>query len=421
MRRNYIWYQMFRYPIVGAALRLFYRKVKVTGKEHLPRNKPILFIPNHQNSFMDALHVVTTVRPFIYFLTRAEAFTPPLQGWFLGTLNMLPVYRMRDGFSSVQKNNAIFEECFRYFRRNDAVLIFPEANHNLQKRIRPLSKGFTRIAFGGEEKYGWNLGLQIVPVGLNYTAHREARNTIHIKYGKPISVKDFESIYKQDENAAIQQMKTVVSEAMKEVAFHVPKADEYPVHKILWDVLEPDEQVLTNPDISNARIRKAKPHITEEIKEEAKELMSLAEEHEVDLRDFEYPKKFSFKSLMLLPVYLFSLVNNFIPYLPVRHLTTKIIKDHGFDASIKFLTGLFVLPLFYLLVCAIMALAGIESKYLLAYFVISVATAPAFIRAKKLFGTDTSRRLKKSMPRVYSEIRARLETFRNLRNSILNE
>ncbi len=419
MRKNYLWYQMFRYPIVGAALRLFYRKIRVTGKEHLPKNKPILFVPNHQNSFMDALHVVTTVRPFIYFLTRAEAFAPRIQGWLLGTLNMLPVYRVRDGLSSVQKNNDIFEECFRYFKRNDAVLIFPEANHDLKKRIRPLSKGFTRIAFGGEEMYDWDLDLQIVPVGLNYTAHRESRNTVHINYGKPIPVKDFKSLYQEDEKSATEQMKEAVSEAMKKLVFHVPNLEEYPVHKILWDVLEPEEKVLTDPDISNLRIQKTSPHITEEHKNQAKKLISLAEEHEIDLRKLAHPSKPGIKDILMLPVYLFSLINNAIPYQPVRHLTTNVIKDHAFDASIKFLTGLLLMPIFYLLVCGILALTGIDGKYLLIYFGISIASAPAFVRAKEWCMAGF--RQKKIKPALITEIKTSLDAFKNLRNSILNE
>lgn len=421
MRKNHVWYQLFRYPVVGAALRLFYKKLKVTGREHLPKNKPILFVPNHQNSFMDALLVVCTTKPFIYFLTRAEAFRPRLQGWFLGTLNMLPVYRVRDGFSSVQKNNAIFEQCFRYFGRNDAVLIFPEANHNLKRRIRPLSKGFTRLAFGGEEYHDWELDLQIVPVGLNYTAHREARNTVNVCYGKPIPVKKYQEEFLEDEKAATDRMKKEVSKAMKKLVFHVPKLDSYPVHKLLWEVLEPDDAVLTDPDESNNRIAKAQPYITESLKKEAKELTKLADDHEVDLRELIHPNKMNWKDVLMLPVYLFSLVNNAIPYQPVRYLTTKVIKDHAFDGSIKLLAGIILLPLFYMVMGGVFALAGAESIWVGVYFGVSIITAPAFIRAKSLISSGSTQKIKKEKPRLYEELLNRMETFSDLRHSILNE
>lgn len=421
MRKNHLWYQMFRYPIVGAALRLFYKKIKIVGKEHLPKDTPILFVPNHQNSFMDALHVVTTVKPFIYFLTRAEAFQPAPQAWFLKSLNMLPVYRVRDGFSSVQKNNEIFEECFNYFGRNDAVLIFPEANHDLKRRIRPLSKGFTRLAFGGEEYYDWDLDLQIVPVGLNYTHHREARNVVQIHYGEPIPVQRYRDLYSEDQNEATREMKREVSEEMKTLVFHVQKLEEYPVHKILWQELEPNDVDLTDPELANKRIEKTKPHITEELITQAKELDKLISSTNINGREFLHGESFKFKDILLFPAYLYSLVNNLIPYQPVRYLTTKIIKDHAFDASIKFLAGVVVLPIFYSIVSLIIAFSGGNSTYIWSYLALSILTAPFFIRAKSLFTGNPVKKLKKQNPNLYEKIMRGLNDFKSLRERILDE
>lgn len=421
MRRNYLWYQMFRYPIVGAGLRLFYRKIKIVGKQQLPKNKPILFVPNHQNSFMDALLVVTSVKPFIYFLTRAEAFQPAAQAWFLKSLNMLPIYRVRDGFSSVQKNNDIFEECFNYFGRNDAVLIFPEANHDLKRRIRPFSKGFTRIAFGGEEYYKWELDLQVVPVGLNYTNHREARNVVQVHYGQPIPVQNYQDLYEEDQNEATRQLKHDVSESMKKLVFHVQNLDDYAVHKILWQELEPNMVDLTNPDIANARIEKTTPYITEDLRNKAKEIDKLISSTEINGRDFLYPETFGLKDILLLPLYLFSLINNLIPYQPVRYLTTKVIKDHTFDASIKFLSGIVVLPVFYGLASLALGISGVNSVIIWAYLALSILSAPFFIRAKSLFSTNPVKTLKKEKPQIYHKIMNGLIDFKLLREQILDE
>jgi 1-acyl-sn-glycerol-3-phosphate acyltransferase len=421
MRKNHLWYQMFRYPIVGTGLRLFYKKIKVVGKHNLPKDKPILFVPNHQNSFMDALHVVTTVKPFIYFLTRAEAFRPAPQAWFLRSLNMLPVYRVRDGFSSVQKNNDIFEECFKYFGRNDAVLIFPEANHDLKRRIRPLSKGFTRIAFGGEEYYNWELDLQVVPVGLNYTHHREARNVVQVHYGEPIPVKDYQELYKEDQNEATRGLKHDVSEGMKKLVFHVQNLEDYAVHKILWQELEPNSEHLTDPDIANERIQKTNAHITEELKTNAKKLDKLITSTNINGREFLYADTFKAKEFLLLPLYLFSLINNVIPYQPVRYLTTKVIKDHAFDASIKFLSGIVVLPVFYGLVSLILWVSGVNPSLIWGYLGLSFITSPFFIRAKSLLSINPVKKLKKEKPQIYQKIMDGLIDFKLLRERILDE
>lgn len=421
MRNNYLWYQFWRHTVVGNGLRFFYSTVKTSGKEHLPKDKPILYVPNHQNSFMDALHVATTTKPVIYFLTRAQAFKPDIIGKFLWSINMMPVYRVRDGLKSVQKNNEIFEKCIEYLKNKDTVLVFAEANHNLKRRIRPLSKGFTRIAFGAEEKHNWELDLQIVPVGVNYSEHRTGGNAVQVNYGKPIPVSNFKALLEKDEKEAADQMKEQVSTAMKELVFHVEDLNEYPVHKVLWDDLEPDDFKVIDPEIANPRIQKTQKHVTPELIERAKELDKIAEEYDVDLNELACGKQVGVKDVLLSPFYLFSLLNNLIPYQPIRYLTKNVIRDNAFDSSIKFLSGLFLLPMFYLIVSLILLLTGVGGVYILGYVALSVLTAPLFIRAKQLFSPNSARSLKKKKPALYEKLQSHLQSFKQLRESILNE
>lgn len=420
-RNNYLWYQFWRHAIVGNGLRFFYKKIKAVGKENLPKDKPILYIPNHQNSFMDALHVAITTKPVIYFLTRAQAFKPDIVGKFLWSINMLPVYRVRDGFSSIQKNNDIFEKCIRYLKNKETVMIFAEANHNLKRRIRPLSKGFTRIAFGAEETHDWDLDLQIVPVGINYARHRKAGNTVQVNYGEPIPVKKYMELYLKDEREGVEAMKHDVSEAMKKLVFHVGDLNEYPVQKILWDDLESNEMKTVDPEIANARIARTKPHVSEAIIDKAKALTKKAEKAGVELKDLTDQEKLSFKHILMSPFYLFSFINNLIPYQPLRYLIENVIKDHAFDASIKFLLSLIAFPLFYGIVSIVLNLTGAGWPIILGYLLLSVITAPLFVQAKDLFTGSPKKKLLKQDPVLYKELQEELKIFRDLRETILSE
>ncbi|HET8866442.1 MAG TPA: lysophospholipid acyltransferase family protein [Gracilimonas sp.] len=419
--KNYLWYQFWRYTVVGNGLRFFYKKRKVVGRENLPKDKPILYVPNHQNSFMDALHVATTTKPTIYFLTRAQAFKPDIVGKYLWSINMMPVYRVRDGFSSVQKNNEIFDKCIRYLKNGDTILVFAEANHNLKRRIRSLSKGFTRIAFGAEEEYNWNLDLQIIPVGVNYSEHQTGGNTVQVNYGKAIPVSKYRELYESDEKTGVDNMKQDVSDAMKQLVFHVEDLEEYPLQKILWDDLEPDDLKVIDPDTANDRIKKTAPHITEELLNEAKELDKLADRNKIKLKEIAYGKGLTLNDFLLAPLYAFSFLNNIIPYQPVRYLIKNVIRDRAFDASIKFLAGIFLLPLFYIITSLILAISGVDSLYIWIYVGLSILTAPLFIKAKNFFLPTSAKRLKKKKPKLYKKIKLRLETFKDLRSSILNE
>lgn len=370
---------------------------------------------------MDALLISVKTKPVIYYLTRAQAFNPPAVGWFIRSINMLPVYRVRDGFSSVQKNNEIFELCVGYLKKNKAVLVFPEASHDLKRRIRPLSKGFSRIAFGAAEESNWEMDVQIIPVGINYSKHREARNPVHVIFGKAISVKEFEAQYKADEKNASQVLKDQVESIMQKLVMHVPHVEDYPFYKILLDDLEPDRSLVIEPEIMNQRVKLFSKHINSERLEQAREIDKLAARHHVDLAELATGKDWKFRDVLLLPLYVLSLLNNAIPYQIVRYLTQKVIKDHTFDASIKFLVGISILPLFYGMVSIILCLSGYSFAVSGGYFLFSLLSSPLFIRAKKLLLPAPASSLKKKKPEVYNLLKETLAEFARLRQSVLNE
>lgn len=65
---------------------------------------------------------------------------------------MIPVYRIRDGVNTIQKNHEIFEQCYEYLKKEKAIEIFAEGEHHLERRIIPLKKGFARIIEGTLKK-----------------------------------------------------------------------------------------------------------------------------------------------------------------------------------------------------------------------------------------------------------------------------
>jgi 1-acyl-sn-glycerol-3-phosphate acyltransferase len=419
MRKNYLWYQFFRYIIVRPALRLFYSDITVAGRKNIPGDKPILFVGNHQNSFLDALHLVTNTKLFIHFLTRAEAFQNPVLARFYRSINMLPVYRVRDGFSAVKKNKKIFNECFeRLNQGNDAVLVFAEANHDPRRRVRPFSKGFTRIAFGAEEHFDWDLDLQVIPVGISYGGHKKSRTPVRVEFGECIPVSDFKEQYEEDDREAANQLKKVTSEGLKKVTMHVRNLNHYPLYHLLLDDLETDRKALLDPQIVNSRVAEIEPHVDDELVDKAERLLDKADTYEVELHDFVDPPRFGTKDVLLSPLYLFSLFNNALPYQVVRWMTNNYIEDHVFDASVKFLVGI-LLPVYYLIISAVLRIIGIELPVIGGYFFLSLLTAPMFVRIKDLLFSNTAKKLKKEHPDVYQSVKSQVEYFKKLREKIL--
>jgi len=170
-------------------MHLYFKEIRVYGKKSVPRNKPVLFIANHQNALMDAMVVVVDRGISAYFMTRADVFKKPILRKIFTFLQMLPIYRIRDGKKNMAKNQAVFDRCSELLLENNYVLIFPEGNHNLKRQVRPLSKGFTRILFSTLEKNP-KADIQLVPVGMNYESAASFPDRTAHYFGEAISVQD---------------------------------------------------------------------------------------------------------------------------------------------------------------------------------------------------------------------------------------
>lgn len=421
MRKNFLWYNFIRLGVVGTGLKFFYKKIRVIDKHKIPKGKPILLIPNHQNSFMDALLVTTTVYQTTSFLTRAKAFHSKFMNWFLRSLNLLPVYRVRDGMSEIQKNKEIFQTCVDYLSNGEAILVFAEANHDLKRRLRPLSKGFTRIAFDAEIQNDWNLDLYVQPVGVNYSDHQNSRNEVRVVFGEPIKVSDYKKQYEEDERGAANSLKNQTSDNLKPLIMHVPKLDQYPLIKIALDEMEPDRAKLSNPEYMNSLVNCAEQLQTEELISSAERVLEIADNRSLSVRklaNVELPKV---KRILLAPIYFLVWLNSIIPYQPARHIIKTKIEDKAFDVSIKFVLGLFIFPLFYLIITLILLLFDVPSIWAWGYFTVSLFTSIMFKKANEVVRSlkehKKIRQFKKSHPNEYQEVKEKLKaiaTFRKL-------
>ena len=136
-----IWYNIVKIYI-STGLFFFFKKIIVKNSTNTPKKGAVLFVSNHKNALLDALLIATITKRNIHFLTRASAFKIKFIKWILSTVNMLPIYRMRDGKETLAKNEEIFDRCYDILNKKECLLIFPEGTHDLKRWVRPLSKGF---------------------------------------------------------------------------------------------------------------------------------------------------------------------------------------------------------------------------------------------------------------------------------------
>ncbi len=108
---------------------IFYRKVIVLGRENINPDDHLIFAPNHQNALMDALAVLFTHKGQPVFLARADIFKKKIIAAILYFLKILPVYRIRDGFSTLKGNDEIFNKTIDVLRNKNGLVILPEGDH----------------------------------------------------------------------------------------------------------------------------------------------------------------------------------------------------------------------------------------------------------------------------------------------------
>ncbi|WP_141675467.1 1-acyl-sn-glycerol-3-phosphate acyltransferase [Formosa haliotis] len=297
----------------------YYKKISVKGSEFIPKNKAVLLLSNHQNGLLDPLIMATRLERFCYYLTRAGVFEKPWISKFLKSLNMLPVYRVRDGWQTVLNNNAIFETCKHLLSRREALVIFPEGSHNLIRKVRPLSKGFTRIVLGTLDTHP-DIDLQLIPVGVNYNSPEAFADSMLLNIGAPISANRYKTLERTE---AVKILKTDVETEIKELTTHI--FDDYDSS---LQQLEAEGADFLNPKALNHYLKHGEKGEGFKTK-----------------KTWLKPAKTSFTVVlkgMLLPVYLFW-----------KFVAQPKIKEKEFVGTFRFALGVTLVPIWLLVLLLI--------------------------------------------------------------------
>ncbi|PIB36335.1 hypothetical protein BFP72_13490 [Reichenbachiella sp. 5M10] len=335
---RYLWYYSF-WIFVRLSLHFYYKKIKVIGYENVPKGVPVIFGANHQNALIDPLLMTTHVYQMTHYLVRADVFKNPLVKRFLNSLNLMPVYRARDGVNSIKANQEIFRACFDAFKAGESLMLFPEATHDERYVEKPMKKGIARIALGGVSEPDSPEALYLVPIGLTYSGQKKFRSSVVLHYGEAIKVE------KQEESADnIDALKNRFEEELKKYHAALPVEGYEYLEKVYFHDQNPRKLILDYQVINaQSRILDVKAS-----SQEKQEVLTLARELEQGGLNFpfEYRKSPGLVVLLLTVLSPFALIG-FLANLPVIILPWKImkgIKDKVFADTIYFGIGLVGLP-----------------------------------------------------------------------------
>jgi len=206
---------------------IFYRKIIVMGAENINPDHHLIFAPNHQNALMDALAVLFTHKGQPVFLARADIFKKKIIASLLYFLKILPVYRIRDGFSTLKSNDEIFNKTVDVLRNKSGLVILPEGDHAGFRRLRQLKKGICRVAFHADEATGYKMKIKIIPVGIEFSNYSRFRQVLTVVYGKPIEVSEYHQLYMEAPERALNELRNRLSSEIKKVMVHIESEEDY--------------------------------------------------------------------------------------------------------------------------------------------------------------------------------------------------
>ena len=207
---------------------LSFRKIKIVGKENLPKDANVIFGSNHCAAVMDAIALHMLNREKKVFVARADIFKSPVFKKLLTFLKMMPINRVRDGFYSVLKVEDTIRDSLEVLNNHTSFCIFPEGTHRPMHSLLPFGKGLSRIAYYAAKGSEGGKHAVVVPVGLEYGDYFRMRSTLLIHVAEPFDVTEFLAEKgEMEEQRAFNAIKDEVRERLKQEIVYLPDDDTY--------------------------------------------------------------------------------------------------------------------------------------------------------------------------------------------------
>lgn len=351
--------------IVGIGIRIFYKDIRLIGKERLPEKGPLIIIANHPNTLMDAWVVGFICKQPIYFMAKGSFFNSKLRLWVLRKLNMIPINRAGEGKAKGVDNNQSFEECYALLEKGKTLVIFPEGSSYKERILRKLKTGTARIAMEAEKRNSGLLGVRVVPLGLNYSRPERFRSSILVSVGEPIEMNAYLESYKADFIATSREITDLFRQRLENVLVTTQdKQQDY--------LLDEVRDLLTSKYISNEkdefellkRIRDGlygvsidDPKSLEKVRQLVQEIKWKSEKLAVktDFLDRRFRSLMFFRQLLmsvfglliLAPVFAYGAFHNYIQYKLTDVIIPQITKEVEYYAPLAVLIGFVLYPLTY--------------------------------------------------------------------------
>jgi glycerol-3-phosphate O-acyltransferase/dihydroxyacetone phosphate acyltransferase len=350
----------------------FFQKIQVLGKENIVPG-PVIFAINHPNNLIDSLVVAYAIERKIHYLATAQLFRNKITSLFLHNMGVIPVYRKQDAVSHGEKNISMFQACYDILKAGGAIGIYPEGTTHSEPRIRKIKTGAARIALEAENLY--HAGVNLIPVGLNFSVRKSFRSEVIVNIGPPIPASIYLEKYQLSATEAVEELTDDLQKAIEtqvividepELDLLVKQIEEIYKGELIRDLIE--IRGLRKEEIDRFHLSKRliagihyfnekNPDLIRRIQEEIQTYTGRLKKIKVhdSLIQTLVNNPTSYRSFLLrvvlmivcLPPALWGAANHFLPYRISRTVSRRIAKKETDYATVRILSGIVLYSLFY--------------------------------------------------------------------------
>ncbi|MEM6376989.1 MAG: 1-acyl-sn-glycerol-3-phosphate acyltransferase [Bacteroidota bacterium] len=359
-------FYFFIRPIARIGIWIYYRKIFMAHLDRIPKDKPVILAANHPTGFMEPCVMAVFMKRPLFFLVRGDFFRKPIFNFLMRSLNMIPIFRARDGnFRDLKSNYESFEACYQALQQNKTIMIFPEGNAVHEKRLRSIKKGISRMAYGAFQQHPDLEDLYIVPVGISYTYAERPRSEMMISCGEAISVRQLLEETGDHFATFDRKLRKEVTSKMKENLVHIDEAeDEFLVEQLqqihrgkvnyqsIFPVLSSDNSLLEADQLITQQVKYWDEPKKMELKQMSQAFFQDLEQSKIPVEVIAQPIRFPFWKKLLfglstLPVWIaYAFV--YIPSRIAKNIADNKVKRTEFYSPVMLAGHLGTFLIFYI-------------------------------------------------------------------------
>lgn len=172
-------------------------RIKVEGKENIPKEGAFVLCGNHR-SYLDPPLIVTTCKRKVRFMAKQELKNNPITRLAVYIFDGIYVKRGEKDISSLK-------EALKTLNNGEGIALFPEGTRNGMAKGAQIKNGVSYFAL--------NSDAVIIPVGI--TGDMKPFHRLTITYGKPLDFSEYKKDRKNKET--IEKVTNIIMENIVEL------------------------------------------------------------------------------------------------------------------------------------------------------------------------------------------------------------